>query len=217
MSGLAETIRVSRSPGSGRGLAGPSRNLEIVESWFVGGLMTSENAAHKNRKEKAKHELRELLVIFLYLAFSFCAITTYSMLLLNEYHVKYWNYAFALVNALVITMIVMIGEYVKLGKKHEAKPLFLSAIWKACVFTLLVFGFHVVEEVIKRLIPGDDMAKASDNLRFYESAGRSIVMFCVFIPFFAFREFRRVMGEDKFRAMVFGGAATKEPIVPRKT
>ena len=63
--------------------------------------MTSENSARKSRKQKAQHELRELLVIFLYLAFSFCAITTYSMLLLNEYHVKYWNYAFALINVLV--------------------------------------------------------------------------------------------------------------------
>jgi hypothetical protein len=178
--------------------------------------MPDENSAHKSRKQKAKHELRELLVIFLYLAFFFCALTTYSLLLLNEYHVKYWNYAFALINALVITKVVMIGEYAKLGRKHEAKPLFLSAIWKASVFTLLVFAFHIVEEVIKRLIHGADVAKASDNIRFDELAGRSIVIFCVFIPFFAFREFRRVMGEDEFRSLVFGERRNRELPVPGK-
>jgi hypothetical protein len=114
--------------------------------------MTSEDPKHKNRKEKAKHELRELLVIFLYLAFFFCALTTYSMLLLNEYHVKYWNYAFALINALVITKVIMIGEYAKVGTKYETSALVWSAIWKAFVFSWLVFAFHVVEEVIKRLI-----------------------------------------------------------------
>jgi hypothetical protein len=178
--------------------------------------MTSENSAHKSRKQKAQHELRELLVIFLYLAFSFCAITTYSMLLLNEYHVKYWNYAFALINALVITKVIMIGEYAKLGRRHEAKPLFLSAIWKASVFAVLVFAFHVVEEMIKRLIHRTDLAKASDNIRYDELAGRSIVIICVFIPFFAFREFRRVIGEDKFRSLVFGERRSGEPPVPGK-
>jgi hypothetical protein len=178
--------------------------------------MTSGNSVTKNRKQKAKHELRELLLIFFYLAFFFCALVTYSMLLLNEYHVKYLNYAFALINALVITKVVMIGEYAHVGKRGETKPLVLSAIWKAFIFTLLVFAFHVVEEVIKRLIHGDAMAEASRNIRFDELSGRCIVVFCVFIPFFAFREFRRVMGEEEFKALVFGTAKTDAPAVPSK-
>ena len=175
------------------------------------------NFAHPDRKQKAKHELRELMIIFLYLAFFFCALVTYSMLLLNEYHVKYLNYAFALINALVITKVVMIGEYAHVGKRGETKPLVLSAIWKAFIFTLLVFAFHVVEEVIKRLIHGDAMAEASRNIRFDELAGRCIVVFCVFIPFFAFREFRRVMGEEEFKALVFGKGEPDGPTVPSKS
>ena len=166
--------------------------------------MSSENPAPKTRKQKAKHELQELLVIFFYLAFFLCALVTYSMLLLREYHVRYLEYAFALINALVITKVVMIGEYVNVGKRGESKALVLSALWKAFVFTLLVLAFHVVEEIIKRLIHGDAMAEASRNLRFDELAGRCLVVFCVFIPFFAFREFRRVMGEEEFKALVFG-------------
>src|SRR5664279_3149528 len=179
--------------------------------------MTSGNSVTKNRKQKAKHELRELLLIFFYLAFFFCALVTYSMLLLNEYHVKYLNYAFALINALVITKVVMIGEYAHVGKRGETKPLVLSAIWKAFIFTLLVFAFHVVEEVIKRLIHGDAMAEASRNIRFDELAGRCIVVFCVFIPFFAFREFRRVMGEEEFKALIFGKPGPSGPAVSSKS
>ena len=178
--------------------------------------MSNENSALKSRKQKAKHELKELLLIFFYLAFFFCALVTYSMLLLNEYHVKYLNYAFALINALVITKVVMIGEYVHVGRRGETKPLVLSALWKAFIFTLLVFAFHVLEEVIKRLIHGDAMAEASRNIRIDELLGRSLVVFCVFIPFFAFREFRRVMGEDEFKALVFGKAEPNNPAVPNK-
>jgi len=170
--------------------------------------MTKTAAEKAHMKQKAKHELKELLVIFSYLAFFFCALVTYSMLLLNEYHVKYWNYAFALINALVITKVIMIGEYAKVGKRYEAGALVVSAIWKALVFGLLVFAFHVVEEVIKRLIHGDDMAIAARNIRFDELGGRCIVVFCAFIPLFAFREFRRVMGEDEFQVLVFGKGKT---------
>ena len=162
------------------------------------------NSAHPVRKEKIKHELKEMLTLSLYLAFFFCALAIYDMLLLRQYNVEYWTLAFALINALVITKVIMIGEYANLGKRHENKAPLVSAVWKAFVFGLLVFAFHVVEEVIKRLIHGADIAKASSDIRFDQLAGRSIVVFCVFIPLFAWREFRRVMGEEAFGNLVFG-------------
>ena len=75
----------------------------------------------------------------------------------------------------------------------------ISAVWKAFVFGLLVFAFHAVEEVIKRLIHGADTAEASSDIRLDQLAGRSILVFCTFIPLFAFREIRRVLvGEGNF-------------------
>ena len=176
--------------------------------------MTKTAAEKAELKQKAKHEGRELLVVTLYLAFFFCALATYNMLLLREYHVQYWNYTFALINALVVAKVILIGEYAHVGKRHEDKPLFLSAIWKAFLFSLLVFAFHIVEEVIKRLIHGADMAAASRDIRIDELLARSLIIFCTFIPFFAFREFRRVMGEDEFRAMVFGSGEKGKADLP---
>jgi len=167
-------------------------------------LMTRTAAQKAELKQKAKHEGRELLVIFLYLAFFFCALTTYNMLLLREYSIQYWNYTFALINALVVAKVILIGEYAHVGRRHEDKSLFVSAIWKAFVFSLLVFVFHVVEEVIKRLIHGADVATASRDIRIDELLARSLIIFCTFVPLFAFREFRRVMGEDEFQTLVFG-------------
>ena len=69
---------------------------------------------------------------------------------------------------------------------------------------LLVFAFQVVEEVIKRLIHGGDLSKASADLGIEQFAGRAIVVFCVFIPLFAWREFRRATGEEEFRTLVYG-------------
>ena len=141
--------------------------------------------------------------LFLYLAFFFCAVIAYDLFLLKPYEVEYWNFGFALLNALVITKVIMIGEYAKLGKMHEDKGVFVSAVWKAFDFGLLVFAFHIVEEVVKRLIHGSDLARAWRELRIDQFATRAIVVFCTFIPLFAFREFRRVMGEDEFHTLVF--------------
>ena len=165
--------------------------------------MSRDAAARAELKRKAKHELKELFVIFLYLAFFFCALTTYGMLLLKEFHVEYWSYAFALINALVITKVIMIGEYAKVGRKYEARALFLSAVWKAFLFGLLVLAFHIVEELVKRLVHGSGVRPALDEIRIDQLLGRSVVVFCTFIPLFAFREFRRVMGEEKFNALLF--------------
>jgi len=162
------------------------------------------NSTHPDRKQKIKHELREMIELFVYLAFFFVALAVYDMLLLRRYDVEYLTITFALINALVITKVIMIGEYAKLGRRHEDKALLISALWKAFVFSLLVFAFHVVEEVIKRLIHGEDIARASRDIRFEQFAGRSIVVFCALVPLFAFREFRRAMGEEKFNSLVFG-------------
>jgi hypothetical protein len=161
-------------------------------------------SSHANRKEKIEHELREMLTLSLYLAFFFCALVTYNMLLLAQYQVEYWNFAFALINALVVTKVIMIGEMAKLGRKHENKSLLVSAVWKALVFGLLVFAFHVVEEMIKRLIHGTDVAHVSRDIHLEQLAARSIIVFCTFVPLFAFREFRRAMGDEQFQVLVFG-------------
>src|SRR5271170_7800320 len=111
--------------------------------------MSAENALRAEMKKKVAHEFEEMAMIFLYLALFFCSIATYSMLLLNKFEISYFTYGAALINALVIAKVILIGEYAHLGKKQEAKPLAYSAINKAFLFGLLVFAFHILEEAIK--------------------------------------------------------------------
>ena len=164
--------------------------------------------ARPSLKQKAYHELIEFVVLFLYLAFFFCALSTYRMLLLRDLHIRSLTYAFALINALVVAKVIMIGEYAKVGRRYESKPLFLSAVYKAFLFTLLVFGFHIVEELIKERLHGGNIAESYHQIRTEDLLGRSLVIFCVFITLFGFREFRRHLGEEEFQSMLFGSAKT---------
>jgi hypothetical protein len=178
--------------------------------------MSAENSKKVGLKQKATHELEEFAGISIYLAFFFCSIAAYSALLMNQFHVSYFSYGTALINALVIAKVILIGEYAHLGQKHETKPLFLAAIHKAFLFGLLVFGFHIIEEVIKVLWHGEKMVTAFHAVRLDELLARTLIVFCTFIPLFAFRELGRVMGEEKFRDLFFRTGAVAETGVSRE-
>ena len=165
--------------------------------------MNSENSKKKSLKQKAAHELEAFIGISLYLAFFLCAVVTYRMILLGDFRDWHVNYAVAAITALVLAKVILIGEYAHLGKRAEAKPLLLSSISKAFLFSLLVFGFHVVEEVVKRLLHGKDIAGTFREMRMDDLLSNSLIIFCTFIPFFAFRELSRVLGEDQFLDLFF--------------
>lgn len=170
--------------------------------------MSTETAQKTSLKQKVAHEFEELAIIFLYLAFFFCAIATYSLLLLNKFQVSYFTYGAALLNALIISKVILIGEYVRLGKKQEARPLIYSSVYKAFVFGLLVFAFHIIEEVIKHLVHGESVTPLFRETRIDDMLSRTVIIFCTFIPLFAFREMRRVLGEKPFRTLLFKGSET---------
>jgi hypothetical protein len=49
-------------------------------------------SAHPERKQKIKHELKEMLGLCLYLTLFFCAGAAYKMFLLKEYNVTSWDF-----------------------------------------------------------------------------------------------------------------------------
>jgi hypothetical protein len=132
------------------------------------------------------------------------------MLPLNQFHVSYFMYGTALINALPVAKVILIGEYARLGKKRESKAPFQSELYKAFLISLLVFAFHIVEEAIKRRWHGENFATAYHGIRVNELLARSVVIFCAFLPLLEFRELRRVLGEDNFWSLFFrSGATTK--------
>ncbi len=109
--------------------------------------MNYKSSPQISLKQKALHEIKEMVALTLYLAFFFCALATYRMLLLRQFHVESLTFAFAVINALVVAKVIMIGEFARVGRRHESKPLLGSTIWKAFVFGLLVLVFHFAEEM----------------------------------------------------------------------
>ena len=178
--------------------------------------MTSDAPASPSFKQKATKELKEYIAVSFYLGFFFCAIVTYSILLLRKYDVGHdaLNYTFAIINALVIGKVILIGRMAKLGKRTEGRPLYQSVLFKSVLFGVLVFLFHLLEEFVKRLIHGEPSGTVLHNINFEDLIGRSILVFCAFIPLFAFMELRRVLGEEKLHNLFFKSGAAATPGLP---
>jgi hypothetical protein len=164
-------------------------------------------------KQRIIHEVRKFLRIFLYLAPFFGAFATYRMLLLDQFEGKYFAYGAAFVNALVLSEIILLGEYLRLGKRQEHKPLIYSTIYKSFAFTLLVAVFHILEDAVKGVLHGEGIVGSFAALSSRgkgEMLAHSLVMFCAFLPFFALREIERALGEGRLADLFFRSRASAE-------
>jgi len=162
--------------------------------------MGSENTKQVSLKQKAAREMEEYLVVALFLFALLGALTTYRRLLMSEVGLSYLHYGYAAVEALVLAKIILIGELLHLGERHQDKPLVVIALWKSLVFGLLVLVFHVLEHVIHALVKGESPVAELARLAAQpaEIGAYALVLLVAFVPFFSLQEAGRLLGEERF-------------------
>ena len=158
-----------------------------------------------NWKEKIFHEMTEYWINVCYLTLVFAAFTQYRRLLLAAYDVTYTNYWFAVIEALILAKVIMIGDVVRLGRGLEKKPLIVPTLYKTVVFTLFCGVFTVLEHAIKGLWTGTGLMGGIADFfgKGHELLANCLIVFVAFIPFFGVKELGRVLGEEKIRALFF--------------
>ncbi len=176
--------------------------------------MNSLNKKRTGWKQKILHELIEYWLSVLYMAGFFSVFTNYRRLILAHYQISYEAYGFSVIKALVLAKVVLVAKGLRLGRGFEDKPLIVPTLYKGFLFTVFVAVFDVVESMIRSFIHGRGPMGAFDELmsRFnYEWLAGSLVVFFSFIPFFAVRELRQVLGEGKIGKLFFQRRSALEP------
>jgi len=174
----------------------------------------SEAHGKAGMKEKAVEEFRLYVIIALYLALLFGTFTVYRRLVLAEFGVPYLNYGFAIIQALIIGKVILIGDAFRLGKRFEHMPLAVSVLYKSIVFSLFVMAFGVLEHVVEGLFHKENMGAVKANIMAIgadELLARTLMLITAFIPFFAFWELGRVVGRERIYDLFFsrrGGSDT---------
>jgi hypothetical protein len=168
--------------------------------------MEGEARKHTSLKEKALEELKIFWLITLYLAIFLGSFTVYRRLILKEFGVTYLHYGFALIQALIIAKVILVGQAFGLGKRFERGPLILSVIYKSVLFGAFVALFSILEHVVEGLFHKEDWAsilRHLTDLGMYEILARVVMLILAFVPFFAFWEIGRVLGRSKLSALFF--------------
>ena len=172
--------------------------------------MTSPDKPAGSWKGRLRQGMAEYLVNVIYLTLVFAAFTQYRRLFLAAYDIIYTDYWVAVIQALILGKVIMIGGVFHLGRGLEQRPLIYPALYKALVFTLFVVILAVIEHAIKGLWNGQGLtqgvaelvAKGSEELL----AG-CLVIFVALVPFFAIKELGRVFGAEKMAALFFRNGA----------
>jgi hypothetical protein len=157
-------------------------------------------------KEKAKEEFIKFWAIAIYLDLMFSAFLTYRRLTLAESGVSYFHYGAAVIQALILGKVILIGQALRLGRRFEDQPLIASVLFKSIIFGAFVGVFSVIEHVIEGLVHHETWDAIAHHLF---SAGRdeilakTLMIVITFIPFFAFWETDRVMGQGNLFALFF--------------
>lgn len=157
-------------------------------------------------KQKAARELINYWITFLYLAVFFSAFITYRRLVLAEYKISYVHYGVGLIEALILAKVILIGDAMHLGRRVEEKPLIYPTLYKTVLFAVWVAIFKLLEHTISEWLRGKGIKAGFDE---FEHEGwdallaKCVIIFTAFIPFFAFKELGRVLGEGKISELFF--------------
>jgi len=160
-------------------------------------------------KQKLSREMKEFMIIFLYLSLLIGTFNTYRWLLMAEYHVGHFIYGYTLIEALVLAKIIILGESLGIGERFSDKPMIIPTLYKTMLFALCMLAFGIPEHLITGFLHGKDLQEVFQELISdrYEILGRILIMFVAFIPFFAFREAMRALREVKLFDLFFRGRA----------
>jgi hypothetical protein len=168
--------------------------------------MNSPNSDQPGMKQKLVHEIRRLLLIAAYLACFFLVFRLYTHLILEDYGINYFEYGLTLIKALILAKIILTAEALHIGEKFRERPLIVPTIYNTLAFALFALVFELLEHVVLGKVHGKTVAEVFTEIAdkgWPNLAGMTLVIIVAFLPFFAFRETERVLGEAKLRDLFF--------------
>jgi hypothetical protein len=163
----------------------------------------SQSAA---RNAQIIEELKLYWLILLYLWIFLGSFTMYRRLVVAETGTVYLNYGIALIEALVIGKVILIGKMLNASRHFEDRPLIVPVLYKSLLFGVLVLLFGLAEHIVKGWFHSEGLLgglRTIGALGAYEFGARVLMLMVAFVPFFAFWELGRILGKQRLYAMFF--------------
>ena len=156
-------------------------------------------------KRKVLHSIIRFWFYALYLFVIFGLLALHEAVVSAKDHIDYHFYGFAIFNALIFGKVMLVADEFHFANWFKDHPLIYSIICKSVAFTVLFLMFDVAEEVVLGAFKGKTIAESIPHIG-GSPLGLLYIMIIIsvaLIPFFAFREIGRVIGEQHLREILF--------------
>jgi hypothetical protein len=171
----------------------------------------------RDLKQRVFDEVIKFLTIAVYLWVMFGMFALHESVVSEKDHINYHFYGFALANALILGKVMLVAEDLHFADWFKDRPLIYPILCKAVAFSILFLAFDVVEEVLVGVFKGKTIGESIPSIGGGSLSGVvfvGIILSIALIPFFAFREISRMIGERELRALLF---TTGRELGPRQS
>ena len=168
--------------------------------------METVTTAKATLRQRAIHELKEFVVLALYLYICLGAVILMKVAVLHSVGIEMAAWGIAIVKAMVLAKFMLIGFAVKFGEGETTGPLIWPTLKMALAFLVLLIVMTVIEEIVVGLFHHRSIADSFGELfglRLEETLAGYLIMLLVLIPFFAFRVLSVTLGEGRLERMFF--------------
>lgn len=169
--------------------------------------MNSKSNPQSSWKNRLVAESKQFLMIFLYFSLCLGFMVNFKRAILADYGISYREYGYVIVESFILAKIILIGHLWRLEKRRfMSRPLIYTTLYSAFLFSLLVIGFNVIEQVIEGWLHHKAAAETFQEMfakGWHEMLARCLFVFIIFIPYFAFRAVGELIGEGQLFALFF--------------
>jgi hypothetical protein len=159
----------------------------------------------KMMAKKVVHELREYAVISVYLYICLGALILFKSAILSGQGVNYAPFGLAAVKALVLGKFVLLGRAAALGERYRQRRAIYVIAHKALLFLMLLLVLSVVEELVVGYFHGRTSTESLSTFlggSLLQIFATSVVVLLILVPYFAYGELARALGEDRVRRIL---------------
>jgi hypothetical protein len=182
------------------------RNVDGVESQTRLPLQSDPNTvesglnnpttAKPSLQHRATEELKEFLILSLYLYVCLGAIIIMKSAILNSVGVEFDLWGIAAIKALLLAKFMLIGKALHLGE-NKNRPLAWPTLYQSALTLVLLIILTALEEILvgalhQRTIKESLTHVAGDRLDMVLAT--FLIMFLILVPYFAFRNLAEVLG-----------------------
>jgi hypothetical protein len=158
--------------------------------------------------DKAKEELRRILVVAVFFSAGFCLIHVSNRLLTEGTHVQIANLARAIFGGLIVAKVLMSVDLLPFVHAFPGKPLAHNIVWKSSLYIAGGVIFLYFEPFMKNVLKGAGLfashSRAWQELMLPRTWATVIWVAMLMAVFVTLKELSRVIGKNELKHMVFG-------------